>query len=251
MKNWASNAAAWKRGNDGTWWHTGDFFGDSALTLPLPKLPEGGTLTLRLAANPSEIKSGAQLKLARVGTNWQWTLLQNGTILDTQTLADADWKDEERTIRLVRRPLDGERALLRVAANGRVLMSATAPSAGDGIKSGVTWGGTLAAEPAGKVLKIDLTTAEREKRAFVGVRLAELAPPLNKDLDYAGKGTLIEGVEPASPALKAGLQANRHRAKRRGQNCRERAADDRGSGEEKAGRENRAANLAAHGRDRA
>ena len=208
MKNWASNAAAWKRGSDGTWWHTGDFFGDSALTLPLPKLPAGGTLTLRLAANPANKDSGAQVKIAHIGTNWQWTLLQNGKTLETQTLADADWKDEERTVRFVRRPLDAERALLRVAANGRVLLSQTAQSKSDGIKSGVTWGGTIPTPPKGNVMKIELTTAEREKRAFVGVRLVEITPSLQKDLDYDGKGTLIQGVEAESPALAAGLHDN-------------------------------------------
>ncbi len=209
MKNWASNAAAWKRGSDGTWWHVGDFFGDSALTLPLPKLPDGGTLTLRLAANPANSESGAQVKIARAGTNWQWTLSQNGKTLDTQTLADADWKDEVRTVRFVRRPLDSERALLRVAANGRALMSQTTQSSKvDGIKSGVTWGGTIPTPPKGNVINIELTTTEREKRAYVGVRLAEITPPLQKDLDYDGKGAFIQGVEAASPALKAGLKDN-------------------------------------------
>jgi hypothetical protein len=43
MKNWASNAASWREDKTtagevfkGTRWHTGDFFGDIALSLPLP-----------------------------------------------------------------------------------------------------------------------------------------------------------------------------------------------------------------------
>ena len=48
MKNWASAAAAWKRAADGTWWNSGDFFGDSEVSLPIPDLADGAGLTLNV-----------------------------------------------------------------------------------------------------------------------------------------------------------------------------------------------------------
>ena len=50
MKNWASAASAWKRAADGTWWNSGDFFGDSEVSLPIPDLADGAGLTLNVGA---------------------------------------------------------------------------------------------------------------------------------------------------------------------------------------------------------
>jgi hypothetical protein len=218
MKNWASNAAAWKRGEDGTFWHTGDFYGDSALTLPLPELPEGAQLSLRLGADPARANSGARLNIARQKNAWLWSLSQDGKPLQAVTLSDAQWPDAQKSVRFVRRPLEAGRASLRAVANNHIVFSEVAQSpastssgAGGTLKMGLLWTGPgmNVQGPPGRLFPVTLSTAERDKRAVVGVQLTELTEEAQKELSVPDmKGAVVGGIEPDTPAAEAGLLAD-------------------------------------------
>jgi hypothetical protein len=221
MKNWASNAAAWKRGEDNVFWHTGDFFGDSALTLPLPEMKIDATLALRLSADPARAQSGSKLEVARVGTGWKWTLSQDGKYLQSATLPEAEWPNVKaavtdaptRTLRFVRRPLGGGRVSLRATANGKTVLflEAKAPSESAAIKNGVSFvsPGAAVVMPRGKTVVARLQTIEREKRAIIGVQLSEITEEARRELALPDtRGAVIQNVEPESPAIAAGLKVD-------------------------------------------
>jgi len=224
MKNWASNAAAWKRGADGFFWHTGDFFGDAALTLPLPEMPLGSRLALRLNADPSLSASGARLEVERVAGGWKLSLSQNGKYLGSAGLSEAEWSGAEqatdaggkklvRSLRFVRRPAGEGRASLRAVAGTRTVfaLEASAPAEPAAIKCGVSLvaAGADPNEPRGKEITVHLTTAERDKRAVVGVQLADLTEDAQRELALGdGKGAVIQGIEPNTPAAAAGLKVD-------------------------------------------
>ncbi len=224
MKNWASNASAWKRGVDGFFWHTGDFFGDAALTLPLPEMPAGSRLTLRLNADPSKAQSGAKLEIERQSGGWKFSLSQSGKYLQGATLRDAELGGVEQTdaaggkkmvrsLRFVSRPLGEGRVSLRAVAGDKTLfaLEASAPAEPEAIKCGVSLvaAGADLNEPRGKEIPVHLVTAERDKRAVVGVQLADLTEDAQRELALNdSKGAVIQGIEPGTPAVGAGLQVD-------------------------------------------
>ena len=131
MKQWASNAASWKQGAGNVWWHTGDFFRDAALSLPLPALANGSGFTVLLGTSATNPTVGAQLALERSGDALQFKLSSGGRVLQTTALpyqasrpAGAG-KATGANLRFVRRPLGGGQVSLRVALDGRVLLSQT------------------------------------------------------------------------------------------------------------------------------
>jgi hypothetical protein len=212
MKNWASNAAAWQRKGD-TWWNTGDFFRDAAITLPLPPLPAGGTLTLLLNADPATRNSGSRLEIARNGDNWNFKLWDGTRAIRAATVANSAWKETTKTVRFVRRPLDAGRVALRVAAGNRALLSEVTTTSGSGsafAKVGVRTAGFGAKSNENwRKFGVKIASQEREKRAFVGVQLSPLLEEMQRDMKLSDmQGVLVAEVEPNSPAAGAGLQSN-------------------------------------------
>lgn len=226
MKNWASNAAAWKRGADGFFWHTGDFFGDAALSLPLPAMPQGSRLALRLNADPSRSDVGARLEIEKQAAGWKLSLSQDGKNLGSASLSEAQWPGVEQTdgsgekkmvrsVRFVRRPLGEGRASLRAVADGKTIFaleSASGSGRGSaGIKCGVLFApaGAPVDAPRGREIPIRVVTIGRDNKAIVGVQLADLSEEAQRELRLSdGKGAVIQGVEPGTPAVGAGLRMN-------------------------------------------
>jgi hypothetical protein len=104
MDEWASNAKAWREAKDGVRWHTGDFFRDIVLSLPMRSLNEGGKVTAWLGANPDKPNTGAQLLVSRDGSNWRLALSEEGRELKTTTVPIPA---KDASLRAVRQPLGG------------------------------------------------------------------------------------------------------------------------------------------------
>ncbi|MDQ3815653.1 MAG: PDZ domain-containing protein [Armatimonadota bacterium] len=219
MKYWASNAAAWKKGTDGIWWHAGDFFQDAALSLPLPTLPPGAHVTLLLAANPAKPNLASQLVVKRAGDALTFTLSAGNRVLATTTQPYADpatatpSDKKEPQVRFVRRPVGQGQVALRVAVDGRVLISTITPGNGAsaGTKVGVRLSSGIVASPRPvKVEKLafNVPVKEREgKQPYIGVRITPLIENVEPEAKLPpATGVRIEGFEKDSPAMQAGLQ---------------------------------------------
>ncbi len=215
MKFWASNAAAWKsltsvpellnsvwspgstfkasngQSNadwklDKIWLHTGDFFSDAAVTVPIPDIPVGGRLALHLrenfdvnpvAASPlvtsrraltrqavrpagitrradptaipttlsvqsdnvqGSVPGGARLEIERVADEWKFSLYEGAKLVKSFSAPRVpdDGKSEKARplLRFVRRPLGGDQVALRIALDGKLLLSESAPASQAGTK---------------------------------------------------------------------------------------------------------------------
>ncbi|HVF10891.1 MAG TPA: PDZ domain-containing protein, partial [Abditibacteriaceae bacterium] len=209
MKNWASNAAAWKPGKDGVWWHTGDFFQDASLSIPLPELQSNGSLTLRLGADPGQSNVGARLTLKRLADAFSLELMESGRAIKSVALPLAGAKGD---VRFVRRPLDAGKVALRVAVGGRVLIAetATANRSAAAIKIGVSWSnsGDSSTPARARTVPVRLVAGERDGRPHIGVQIdavteAAKAQDGLPDLE----GAMVLGTEAGSSAAKAGLQS--------------------------------------------
>ncbi len=65
MSNWASNAKSWTRGEGGTWWHTGDFFGASQLAFPLPDWKTGQGAAILWGASGAAVPDAPAAYISR------------------------------------------------------------------------------------------------------------------------------------------------------------------------------------------
>ena len=123
MENWASNAHAWRAGADGTWWHTGDFYQDASLNVPIPNLGAESQLTLLLAADEAAAAKGARLIIENDHGTVSFKLSEGGQTVKSLSLPE---KEVAGQLRFVRRPLDEKHVLLRVAIGDRVVLNETA-----------------------------------------------------------------------------------------------------------------------------
>jgi len=143
MLYWASNAAAWRveagsvpmdakpqtpaerAGTDPSQlnvyrWHTGDFFRDTTLSLPMPKFNANSTLSMLLATDPTKPgDAGASLLIERTATDYKLTLSESGTVIQTRNLP-LPTGEEKRQLRFVRRLLGEGKVLLRLAVSETV-----------------------------------------------------------------------------------------------------------------------------------
>lgn len=147
MKNWASNASLWL-GNQPTRWHTGDFFSDASLSLPLALTASNQGLKLMLAASPDAPDAGARLQIERAGDTVSFALFENGKAVGQASLPAAS---ATGNLRFVRRPISAESVNLRVALGAKVLISSAA-------SSGAASSGTASSGTA-KIVETGLKTA--------------------------------------------------------------------------------------------
>ncbi len=150
-------------GREQIFMHTGDFFSDAELTAPVPDIASGARLTLHLRDNLSDdagfkpipqkglqlVKTpqddgktarpgGARLEIEREGDNWQFKLYEGETLVKTASAprVPGDDKGEKSrpSLRFVRRLVGDEQVALRVALDGKMLFSETAPASSSGTK---------------------------------------------------------------------------------------------------------------------
>ena len=209
MKNWASAGAAWKRGSDGVWWHTGDFFGASTVTLPLPELKEGEGIEIAVGAKMGEVGGATNLiKVERTGANVVIGANQSAP-LKTVPLAAASGK----TLTVATRPNSASapsgwtsQVSLGDSSLGRVVSSGATAGA---TKIGVVplQNGVAVAAPTPRKIAFDSATFEREGRAVIGVNITPVTPEIARENGLPdASGTIVDNVEPNSPATAAGVQ---------------------------------------------
>ena len=201
MKNWASDAAAWKRGADGTWWNTGDFFGDSEVALPVPELSDGAGLTLKLGATSKN--ASAQFTVLRAGDHISFGF--DGGAQTQVPLAAATGKG----IVVKSVPRGADELVSRAFLSGKPVASATGKRVVGGTNIGVT--PLKNGEPLGAVApqQISLLSAtfEREGKAIIGVNITPVTDQIARENGLPNAvGAIVDNVETGSPARKAGVQ---------------------------------------------
>ena len=226
MKNWASAAAAWKRGADGTWWHTGDFFGDSRVDLPIPKLADGAGLQIVLGAKAGEPQSApAQVLVERQGQNVSFSIksargeFPNAPqIVPLKAVENAvlTIKNEpsENTgnptlMNGVTRIANVELALDGKALGKMVPIPAYIGKAPGGVKIGVTplKNGAPLGAVAPQQISLTSATFERDGKAIIGVNITPVTEQIARENGLPDAvGAIVDNVEAGSPAGKAGVQ---------------------------------------------
>lgn len=152
MKNWASNAASWREdkttaGDEfkGTRWHTGDFFGDIALSLPLPAFAASKPnqkFSLLLASAPSAPTKGSRLEAERIQSGLVLRLYHDERLVGSTTARPGT----NDTLRFVRRPAGGDIVNLRVALGNTIVFNQTIKDAASSTRSAQTRAGVQARE---------------------------------------------------------------------------------------------------------
>ncbi|HEX8234960.1 MAG TPA: hypothetical protein VF600_03305 [Abditibacteriaceae bacterium] len=154
MQNWASNAASWREDKTtagetfkGTRWHTGDFFGDIALSLPLPAFTSSKPnqrLSLLLASSPTAPATGSRLEAERAESGLLLRLYQDERLISSTTAKPGAGD----TLRFVRRPVGADAVNLRVALGNAVVFNETLKGAASSTQSAQTRTGVQARELA-------------------------------------------------------------------------------------------------------
>ncbi|BCM91034.1 hypothetical protein IAD21_02898 [Abditibacteriota bacterium] len=202
MRNWANAASAWKRSQSGIWWHTGDFWSDSNLQIPLPTLAkEGDGFRFYVGANPQNPPLGA-LVAAVSRKNGKLAVRLNG-----QTATMPFSSDAKNTVRLTLRatPKGHEDVLVW---NGKPLFVLPA-GARTGTKVGIepTHNGLPLPIPPLEKLTLHATTFERDGHSVIGVNITPVSPQIARDMGLPdATGAVIDNVENDSPAQLAGFQ---------------------------------------------
>ena len=209
MKNWASAGAAWKRGSDGVWWHTGDFFGASTVTLPLPELKDGEGIEIAIGAKMGAAGGATNLvKIERTGANVVIGAMQSAP-LKTLPLAAASGKN----LTIATRPNAGapngwtSQISLGDDSLGRTLSSGAGAAGATKIGVVPLQNGVAVAAPAPRKIAFDSATFEREGRAVIGVNITPVTPEIARQSGLPdASGAIVDNVEPDSPATAAGVQ---------------------------------------------
>ncbi len=202
MKNWANAASAWKRDSNGVWLHTGDFWGDSNLEIPLPALAEEGD-GFRFYIGASPQNPAAAALVAGVSR-------KDGKIqirLNGQATAVAFASGAKNTVSLALRATGkGHEDVL--AWNGKTLFVLPA-QARTGTKIGIepTHNGLPLPVPPLEKLTLNATTFERDGHSVIGVNITPVSPQIARDMGLPdATGAVIDNVENDSPAQHAGFQ---------------------------------------------
>jgi len=203
MRNWASNASAWKRDEHGVWWHTGDFWSNANLQVPIPALQKDGDgFRFYVGANQQNPPATA-LSASVSRKNGRLEMRLNGTQSATLPLPSGG----KNTLLLsLRSGVEGNedvlswngKSLFRVPARGRA-----------GTKVGIepTHNGLPLPVPALQTLTIAATTFERDNHSVIGVNITPVSPQIALDMKLPdATGAVIDNVEDGTPAQLAGFQ---------------------------------------------
>jgi len=204
MKNWASAASAWKRDAKGVWWHTGDFWNDASLEVPLPKLEEGQGFRFYLRSNSeNSARSAMKVFIERRGGKIQWTL-SNG-----KPIALSD--NSNNTIRLHLALLPKDSLSDVIYWNGNAVGASVIYTDGHfGTKIGIEplQNGAPLPPPGVQNLSLQAPTRLREGQSVIGVNISDVTPAIASQLGLPdASGVVIDHVEDGSPAQTAGFQS--------------------------------------------
>ena len=205
MRNWANAATSWKRDSQGVWWHTGDYWNDARLEVPLPQIAKDGDgFRFYLGATPqSPLKAPLVASIKRTGGQLEVRLNE----AKAATFPIKEGKGTMNTLALALRPSAGGRTA-SLGWNGKALFSVPT-SASMGTKIGIQPTHDDAPLPVPPLEKVSLmaTTFEREGRSVIGVNITPVSPQIARDLGLPdATGAVIDNVEDDSPAQKAGMK---------------------------------------------
>ncbi|RYG70218.1 PDZ domain-containing protein [bacterium] len=212
MRNWASDAGAWKRDAKGTYWHTGDFFGAAQLKVALPVLKPGQGFEIIFAGNPQNEQSGIRYEITRPGEKKELVgRLKNGEATKAAPqvfMATA----AEMPLALNFTPLNSASASLNGILGGTKIERKSiipVPLFVRGTKLGIRplQSGKPLPPPALQKVTVASATYERENRTMIGINFTPVTQDLAHHLGLPdGLGAAVDNVEDQSPAKSAGVR---------------------------------------------
>ena len=203
MKNWASAAAAWKRGADGTWWNTGDFFGESSVALPIPQLADGAGMKISLGAKETAQTASTQFIVSRAGNHI--VVGFEGAQPTEIALAEATGK----SIVVKSTPRGKSGVVSEAFLDGKPVGRRADKRVPGGIKIGVTplKGGAPLGAVKPQQISLTSSTFERDGKAIIGVNITPVTEQIARENGLPDAvGAIVDNVEANSPARKAGVQ---------------------------------------------
>ena len=204
MKYWASAAQAWKRGSDGTWWNTGDFFGAGEVSLPIPKLADGAGIRVKLGAEKGEGKAANTIfNASRVGA--EMVLGFEGGAQTKVPLAEAT----EKTLVVKSTPRGANEVVSEAFLGDKAVGRQADKRVAGGTKIGVTplKNGAPLGAIAPQQITINSGTFERDGQAIIGVNITRVTDQIARENALPDAvGAIVDNVEANSPARKAGVQ---------------------------------------------
>ena len=202
MRNWASEASAWKRDERGVWWHTGDFWGDANLQIPLPALQKDGDGFRFFVAGAVQNPSAAALVASVARKNGQIEARLNDQI----SVLPLESNAKNTVLLRLRSSGKGREGVL--SWNGKALFSLPSRSRA-GTKIGIepTHNGLPLPVPPLQKLTLQAATFERDGKSVIGVNITPVSPQIARDMGLPdATGAVIDNVEDGSPAQVAGFQ---------------------------------------------
>lgn len=214
IRYWANDALAWKRDGNGTWWHTGDFYGAANVEIPLPKFASlGDGLQIRLGAQhalegKAEPLADVVAELKRIDAGHvRVSLAPKGLSAVASVVALKSDSTSPLVLSFV--PTTAGRGTTELRLRGQKVLQAPTRRTPNSTKIGVCplKAGKPLPAPALRSLYIVSGTYEREGRAVVGVNITPVTRANARELGLPdATGTLIDYIDPDSPASKAGVQ---------------------------------------------
>jgi hypothetical protein len=211
MRNWASEASAWKRDSKGVWWHTGDFFNAAQLQVALPALKPGQGFELLFAANPQNQSSGLHYEISRPSD-------KNEVVARLKSGSPTATKPQSFPLVSGVLPLSLSFKQLSVASvaltgtlggakitNGKLTIP---PQWARGSKLGIRplQDGKPLPPPALQKLVVASETYQRENRTMIGINFTPVTEDLARQLGLPDAlGAAVDNVEEQSPAKSAGV----------------------------------------------
>ncbi len=208
MRNWASAASAWKRDAKGIWWHTGDFWKEAALDVPLPDLKEGQGFRFYLFAD-AKTPQNAALVATATRKNGKIEVSTTGTRSPQAPVIFSRAQSNTLSLRVGEFKKDFRAASLNWNGTGISVWA----RAGNGTKIGIQpiQNGAPLPPSGWQTLSIVAPTMERDGQSVIGVNitaLAQVSPQLAQEMGLPdATGIIIDHVEDGSPAQIAGFQS--------------------------------------------
>lgn len=204
MRGWASAAAAWKRDENGIWWHTGDFFGESQVSFTVPKWKSGQGVRVFLGADSKRELGSASAQLQRL-FNGRYELVFPGSKVRGVSFDAA--QIEGKTFSFKWERVGANWKLQAFLGDERKLETPISAPRGTQIGLLPTLNGQPLPPPRLRTLKISSPTFERDGRAVIGVNITPVTEEIQKTVGLPdANGAIVDNVETDSPAQKAGIQ---------------------------------------------
>ena len=206
MKNWASAASAWQRDASGTWWHTGDFFGDAAVTLPLPALEDRAGLSLALGASGD--LASAKLRVVREGDTVRFGFVGAAASPEV-ALPLAQVQGKTLVVKSVRRGAARSVVASEAFLDGKSVARQISARVAGATKIGIVplRNGAPLPPPTPRKITLNSATFERGGHAVVGVNITPVTPEIARQVGLLQpSGAIVDNIEEGAPARAAGVQ---------------------------------------------